>query len=340
MTQSLASVVLSPPQISKAPAWHETTWLAGALTRVNKQIRSMCAGCEALEEEIAYATLGPGKRIRAGLLLSWRAIAFGDTNSDETAERAAAAIELIHEASLIHDDVCDNSAYRRGRSSVAARFGIPRATLAGAVLSGRGIAELAAICEREGIELDLETLRCLVKGQILESLAGRTPYFEGAHPYFGIICSKTGSLFRLACALGADLGARYREPFDLAAPLAFADSLAIAYQVLDDVLDIEADPLLKPGRGDIAGGVPTWPILEWIASTPTPQIAWERLQQTHKSFLDIQQLHSEIAASGSIEKARSLIQAELETAETFISAFQPGEAVDGLRKLLGFLASR
>ncbi len=340
MTQNLVSVVLSPPPRSKAPAWHDATWLVGSLTRVNQQIRSLCTGCEALEEEIAYATRGPGKRIRAGLLLSWHAIAFGDTDSDETAERAAAAIELIHEASLIHDDVCDNSLYRRGRSSVAASFGIRPATLAGAVLSGRGIAELASICEREGIKLDLETLRCLVKGQIFESLAGRTPSFEGTHPYFGIICSKTGSLFRLACALGANLGARYGEAFDLAAPLAFADSLAIAYQVLDDVLDIEADPILKPGRGDIAGGVPTWPILEWIASTPSPQLAWKRLGQTHKSFLDIQQLHSEIAACGSIQKARSLIRAELETAETIISAFQPVEAVEGLRKLLAFLTSQ
>ena len=96
----------------------------------------------------------------------------------------------------------------------------------------------------------------------------------------------------------------------------------------------------KPGRGDIAGGVPTWPILEWIASTPNPQLAWKLLRQTHKSFLDIQQLHSEIAACGSIQKARSLIRAELETAETIISAFQPVEAVEGLRKLLAFLTSQ
>lgn len=284
--------------------------------------------------------LVPGKRIRAGLLLSWHAMASKDTSSDETAERAAAAIELIHEASLIHDDVCDNSLYRRGRSSVAAKFGIRRAALVGAVLSGRSIAESAAICESNGIQLDLDLLRYLAEGQIFESLAGRTPYFEGTHPYLSIVRSKTGSLFRLACHLGASLGTRHSQPFDLEVPLAFADSLAIAYQVLDDVLDIEAHPLLKPGRRDIAGGVPTWPILEWIASTPAPQHAWDRLGQTNKSCLEIQQLYSEIAASGSIQKARSLVRSELETAETIISAFPSNGAVEGLRELLAFLASR
>ena len=342
-----ARVAIGQPQSLNAfeivplvASWHETTWLVPALNRVTEQVRNMCTGCGPLEDEIAHATAAPGKRVRAGLLLSWHAVASGNTDLDETAARAAAAIELIHEASLIHDDVCDNSFWRRGRSSVAARFDIRRAALTGAAMAGRGVAELAAICESKGISLDLEDLRHLTEGQIFESLASRTPHFTGMHPYWEIVHSKTGSLFRFACNLGARLGVCCGEVFDMKAPLLFADSLAVAFQVLDDVLDIEADPVFKPGRNDIARGIPTWPILEWIVSAPSPQKQWERLRQPHKSFLQIEQLYSEIVGSCSIQKARSLIREELERAREILSEFQSGEAIDGLKQLLVFLTTR
>jgi geranylgeranyl pyrophosphate synthase len=323
-----------------AGSWHEATWLDPVLNRVTGRVRSMCTGCAPLEQEIAHATAASGKRIRAGLLLSWCAVTSGDTDLDETAERAAAAIELIHEASLIHDDVCDSSFSRRGRRSVAARFDVRRAALAGAAMAGRGVAELAAVCEGKRIRLDLEDLRDLTEGQIFESLATRTPRFAGMHPYWKIVHSKTGSLFRFACHLGARLGVRHGDGFDLKAPLLFADCLAAAFQVLDDVLDIEADPVLKPGRSDIARGIPTWPILEWIVSAPSPQKAWELLRQPHKSSLQIQQLYSEIVGSGSIKKARSLVRVQLEKAREILSAYHSGEAIEGLNQLLSFLAMR
>jgi len=321
--------------------WYSTHWLATSLAGVNTQLQDLCIGCDPLQEEITHVTGVSGKRIRAALLLCWYGIGSGRTAPLKVARLAAAAVELMHEASLIHDDVCDNSTQRRGRSSVAAHFGIRRAALTGAFLASRSVAELASICKNEGLGLDLASIRQLAEGQISESLTTRAPHLAGKSHYFGIVKSKTGSMFRLACELGSSLGNRYGGNVPKRKPQEFADSLAVAFQLLDDVLDIEADPgLLKPGRKDLAEGVPTWPILEWIASSPAPEAAWERVRQAHKEGAEIQQLYSDIVSSGSIQKARSLVRSQLGIARRVISTFPASEARQGLEELLTFLGSR
>jgi heptaprenyl diphosphate synthase len=197
-----------------------------------------------------------GKRLRP--LLAIVAAELGE-RFDDRVVAAAAAVELVQVGSLVHDDILDRAATRRGRPTINAVEGIDHAVLAGDFILARA-GELAASVSRETAALVAETLGDLCEGQALEMRDS----FDGdrsVEAHLRSIRGKTAALFACACgvgALAADLSER-----NTTALTRYGEAFGMAFQVLDDVLDLigDADRLGKPTGIDIASGVYTLPVL-------------------------------------------------------------------------------
>jgi heptaprenyl diphosphate synthase len=197
-----------------------------------------------------------GKRLRP--LLTIVTAAVGDV-FDERVVDAAAAVELVQVGSLVHDDILDDAATRRGRPTINAVEGVNHAVLAGDYILARA-AELAAGVGQVAARLVAVSLGELCEGQVLEM---RDAYDTGrtVEAHLASVQGKTAALFECACRLGnhcAGLGDESGE-----ALARFGRAFGMGFQVLDDVLDLIGDEerLGKPTGNDIASGVYTLPVL-------------------------------------------------------------------------------
>jgi heptaprenyl diphosphate synthase len=182
------------------------------------------------------------------------------------AVRAAVAVELLHLASLVHDDVMDGAGLRHGVTTMNACSGNTQAVLAGDYLVGRSLAEAAALGGAEGV-LAAETLVRLCAGQA-EECAARMDTGRTLDAYYSAIAGKTGALFEAAARLGArSVGL---PSCGEAALAEYGLHLGIGYQLLDDLLDVSATAaeLGKPTGQDIAAGVYTLPVLHALRRRP------------------------------------------------------------------------
>jgi heptaprenyl diphosphate synthase len=204
-----------------------------------------------------------GKRLRPLLVL---ATAYSGPADRDRAIRSTVVVELLHLASLVHDDVMDEAAQRHGDASTNVRVGNVRAVLAGDYLLARALATACELGQAEGM-LAAETFTGLCDGQARESEAlfdtGRT---EG--DYYAAIKGKTGALFAASCRLGAmaaGLGERATT-----ALTEYGLHLGMAYQLIDDLLDFTSpsSALGKPAGHDITAGVFTLPVLHALREDP------------------------------------------------------------------------
>jgi geranylgeranyl pyrophosphate synthase len=197
-----------------------------------------------------------GKRLRP--LLTIVGAGLGDTFDDRVVA-AAAAVELVQVGSLVHDDILDRAATRRGRPTINAVEGVDHAVLAGDYILARA-AELAASVSGEAAELLAVTLGELCEGQVQEMRDAFDPD-RSVDAHLGSIRGKTAALFECSCRLGAHC-AGLSEP-NTRALARFGHAFGMGFQVLDDLLDLigDADRLGKPTGNDIASGVYTLPVL-------------------------------------------------------------------------------
>jgi geranylgeranyl pyrophosphate synthase len=228
-----------------------------------------------------------GKRLRPLLVL----LCAGNEADDATV-LAATAIELIHMATLVHDDVLDSAPLRRGRPTVAASSGRARATATGDLLFSRAFALLAETGELRAIELLAEASVALARGELAQQ---RDAYDTSVSEerYMERCRLKTGKLFECACLLGRDEG-----------PLrSFGSEVGLAFQLLDDVLDVSGPPdRTGKARGtDLLDGTVTLPLI--VAAEADPGIRSVDLRSL--DFDTAEQLCDRIAATGALETVRS-----------------------------------
>jgi geranylgeranyl pyrophosphate synthase len=170
----------------------------------------------------------------------------------ERAMRGGVAVELVHTATLVHDDLIDGAELRRGRAAVWHEHGADAARAAGDYLFARAFAELAEAGDLEGVRILSDTCLCLARGEALQ----RTQLHDPDTPidaYFERIALKSGKLFEAACLLGSRDG-RLGE---------FGLALGIAFQIVDDILDCSGDTIEtgKIAGTDLREGTPTLPLL-------------------------------------------------------------------------------
>jgi len=231
--------------------------LADRLAAVDDKITTTLGGDGALlgPASTRVAATG-GKRLRP--LFTIVGAALGGV-FDEHAVSAAAAVELVQVGSLVHDDILDHADTRRGRPTINAVEGVDHAVLAGDYILARA-AELAASVSREAAALLAATLGNLCEGQVLELRDTFDPD-RSIEAHLASIRGKTAALFSCACRLGAQVGG-LSERNELALTR-YGEAFGMAFQVLDDVLDLigDAGRLGKPTGNDIASGVYTLPVL-------------------------------------------------------------------------------
>jgi len=263
-------------------------WLPARLGQVEELLREQGHGHgEVLAADAAMTLEAGGKRLRPLLVLLC-----GGEEAGEEAVRAATAIELIHMATLVHDDVLDAAPLRRGRPTVAAAAGRDRATASGDLLFSRAFALLAAAGDGRSIELLSAASVALARGE----LAQRRDAYDasiGEERYLERCRLKTGTLFECACLLGGGeeaLGA-------------FGAAIGLAFQLLDDVLDV-AGPAERTGKArgtDLLDGTVTLPLI--LAARRDSTIAAADLRSLGPA--DAEALCDRIAATGALEQVRS-----------------------------------
>jgi geranylgeranyl pyrophosphate synthase len=195
-----------------------------------------------------------GKRLRPILVFLC-----ADGDAGERLVAAAAAVELLHMATLVHDDVLDRAALRRGRPTVFAEGGRLAATATGDLLFSRAFAELAATGSEEAVRALSAASSALARGELMQRADAWSPDV-GPERYLERCRLKTASLFEASCRLGALFGGR---PALAAALGCFGERLGLAFQMLDDVLDVAgpAERTGKPRGADLLDGTVTLPLI-------------------------------------------------------------------------------
>jgi geranylgeranyl pyrophosphate synthase len=243
--------------------------------------------------ELAGDTIAAGgKRLRPLLVL----LAAGPDAPEAAAVRAAAAVELVHSATLVHDDVLDEAPLRRGRPTVVAVAGRARAVATGDLLFSRAFAELVRNGSAAQIRVLSEASSALAGGELLQ----REDAFAGVsvERYLARCELKTARLFAAACALGALLADRPTGP-----GAAFGRRIGLAFQLLDDVLDVSGPPeRTGKHRGtDLLDGTMTLPFI--LARERDPALAAVD-PRSIATAADAERLCDEIAATGALDAAR------------------------------------
>lgn len=292
--------------------------ITNGLVAVEDGIREAASASHpVLAEASRHLTGTGGKRMRPLLVLL--AAQFGNRRNDRVVA-SAVAVELIHLATLCHDDVMDGAAVRRGVPTANARWGNSLAVWTGDFLVARA-ARIVADLGQEAIRIQAETFARLVNGQRAE-LAGPQPGEDPVAHYLGVVAGKTASLFAACGEFGAllsgasdDSTCRIRRA---------CEALGMAYQLSDDLLDITSGAAQSgktPGT-DLRQGVPTLPVLHALNSSDPADVRLLELLTT--DALAEPELHAEalslLRVHPAVEMARADTRRWASTARDEISA--------------------
>ena len=209
-----------------------------------------------------------GKRLRPFMVLKSCELLGG---SGERALPAAAAVELVHNFTLVHDDIMDNDEMRHGTSTVHRHYGMPFAILAGDILFSKAFELLTFNCKKAGIPdksiIDMVehlSFACteICEGQAIDVEVASSTKFPSVQHYIDMISKKTATLFKVSCALGA-LSSPNPKTSDIRNLSSFGYNIGIAFQLVDDLIGVIGDPKLtgKAAGNDIREGKKTYPIL-------------------------------------------------------------------------------
>ena len=282
--------------------------LAGLLERSEARLAQVAAGHgERLGEHAAGTLAAGGKRLRPTLVF----IVAGDAVSTELVEAAVAA-ELLHMATLVHDDVLDRAALRRGRPTVYATGGRPAAIATGDLLFSRAFAVLAATGSTEAVRALSDASSALARGELMQR---EDAWSNAVTPerYLERCRLKTARLFEAACRLGALLG----DPGAGAAEAlgAYGDRIGLAFQIFDDVLDVSGPPERtgKERGTDLLDGTVTLPLI--LARGRDTRLRDRDLRSEVTDTAQSAAVCDEIAATGVLGDARDAARAHVADAK-------------------------
>lgn len=289
--------------------------VARLLARTESLLIEIAAGHgEALGQHASSTLAAGGKRLRPVLVF----VCAGSAES-ENLVRAGAAVELLHMATLVHDDVLDRAPMRRGRPTVFWSAGRDAATATGDFLFSRAFAQLAATGTPAAVRALSDASSSLARGELMQR---DDAFSDGVteQRYFERCTLKTGKLFEAACRLGAVLGDPGEEAADALGR--FGDRIGLAFQLFDDVLDLSGPPdQTGKSRGtDLLDGTVTLPVI--YAREEDPALVSERPASASQA----EALCDRIAATGALERARERALDFVSEAKHILAAVQLSDA--------------
>jgi octaprenyl-diphosphate synthase len=299
------------------------------LALVESALRDLLASDVDLLSTAGALLIGAGgKRLRPTvLLLAYRACGGQDIRQ---AVPLATAVELLHTASLVHDDINDQSELRRGQATVNARWGNSLALLVGDFVFVR-LLSLLAECGARAIRILGDCCTSIVEGETLQMLHRGDWHMDEAL-YLQIVRKKTASLFSACGQLGAVVAGATEE--QIAALSSYGENLGIAFQIQDDTLDLvgEQENLGKPVYLDLEGGTASLAVLHALAHTKD---AAEVLRTGDQARV-VRMLHQHGALDYAAQKARAFA----EQAISALSVLPELEARSELRRLADYVVVR
>jgi len=304
--------------------------VAADMQSVNALIRTRLASDVVLVNQVAeHIVGGGGKRLRP-LLHLVAARAAGYRGRDQIA--LAAVIEFIHTATLLHDDVVDESDLRRGRKTANAVWGNAASVLVGDFLYSRAFQMMVELDRMRVMRILADTTNRIAEGEVLQLLNIGNPDTDET-AYLNVIERKTAVLFAAATRLGAVVAELPSEQEEALAK--YGLDLGFAFQIADDVLDYVSDAgtLGKNVGDDLAEGKPTLPLIYAIERATPAQAETLRHALSSERLSSLNAIVQAIRESGAIARVRMRAQSHADAAREALSALPPSrhrEALDAL----------
>jgi len=298
--------------------------------------RIVVADFDSIEEVNEYLLLLPGKLFRPTLVLLSNQVG-GSPHPD--AITFGAVVELVHLATLVHDDAVDNSVLRRGQPTVNAIWTHQIAIIMGDYLYSRAVTELARVGSLEAIKTLGDAANVMSVGEMRQLTAyDRLDFSED--DYYRLIAAKTASLMSAACDMGALAGGQeFRQPLRR-----FGENLGMAFQVADDILDYvgSAEETGKPAGQDLRERKVTLPLIGAlkVASPGAKADVRGFFNGMEPSDEDISRIVELVREHGGIDYAKSQALKFAVRAEEALAGLPAGVAVDALRDSITYVVDR
>ena len=307
------------------------------MAKVDRVLRESLTSEVVLIRQISeYIVGGGGKRLRPALvLLAARACGY-EGNKHYT---LAAVIEMIHTATLLHDDVVDESKLRRGHATANATFGNAASVLVGDFLYSRAFPLMVGVGSVRGREILSEATNVIAEGEVMQLLnSGNPDLDEGA--YLTVIQRKTAKLFEAAAQLGAVLGGA--PPEREAALARYGMHLGTSFQLVDDVLDYQGEQsaIGKNPGDDLAEGKMTLPLIRAIAVGSAEDASVVQAAITGGRLTEFGHVMDVLARTGSLEYTLQYAIRESDHAAACVEDLPASPYRESLLELASFAARR
>lgn len=318
-----ANIETVRPPVAKADVNALVSLTAADMVKVNSLItarmQSEVAVIPALAEHLIAAG---GKRLRP--LLCVAAARLCEVRNDNH-HKLSAAVEFIHTATLLHDDVVDSSSLRRGKVAAHLIWGAPSSVLVGDFLFARAFELMVETGSLRALDILSKASAVITQGEVLQLMKAFDVNLSQAD-YIEIISSKTAALFSAASESGAVAAGASEDK--ITALYSYGLNLGLAFQIQDDVLDYQGDAadLGKNAGDDFAEGKSTLPLILAVQATKaTDEAFWARTigerRQQDGDFAHAQRLMVE---SGALDQARAVARGYADKARAALGVFEPG----------------
>ncbi|NOQ45038.1 MAG: polyprenyl synthetase family protein [Nitrosopumilus sp.] len=311
---------------------------------VNRYLKTKLKGNpKILYDAAGHLIINGGKRLRPYMVIKSCQILGGKTSK---AMQAASAVEMVHNFTLVHDDIMDNDEMRHGVPTVHKKFGMPVAILAGDVLFSKAFqiisdSKLSGNAMTQIISRLATACVEVCEGQIMDIKMAEGKKIPSQSEYIKMIGKKTAALFDVSCAMGAICATN--KTTDVANLSSFGNNLGIAFQITDDLIGVMGDPKVtkKPVGNDLREGKKSLPILMAIKSAKgkNKTMILKAFGNQKASKSDVKKAVDVIRALGIEENVRSQALKYAERAEKSLSKYS-GAAKNELVELLDFVVKR
>jgi len=306
--------------------------LSGVEERLWRETRSSFSSVQLIVDHLFSAK---GKLLRPLIAIA-SAMCFGEITSEVL--DVAAAVELVHTASLVHDDVVDGASERRGVETVGSRWGSAIAVLLGDVLLARSLSLLTPYTEKGAVAIVSNAITRMCESEIDQAESAFDHSLKESR-YLARISGKTAALIEASCKLGAL--AAGASPAMASCLGQYGERLGLAFQVSDDILDFSGDPqdAGKPTGQDLRHGIITLPAV-YLLEEPSRGLYLRNALSSRSIGRRMKRINSDLLKSGAMERARAKANTLLDQALSALAPIDPCEGRKALEYTVDLIRAR